>query len=185
MKNTKNKRGTRRKCCMCKKMFTVKFDTKTVHQKMCSCKCAVVYYTKLKPKSRKLAREVSKEVGRRSMAEVKFDAANIEGRAQIMASYEADTFEYDVIETHKYTPDWTIVTDQCHFVYIEFKGVLDGATRKKMKLVKAQYPATDIRFVFEKASNKIYKGSKTTYGMWADKHGFPWADNTLPKEWLK
>jgi len=39
--------------------------------------------------------------------------------------------------------------------------------------------------VFQKANNKIRKGSKTTYGKWADDNGFKWADNTIPKEWLK
>jgi hypothetical protein len=131
-----------------------------------------------------MARLVAAMVGRRSMAEVKFDAANIEGKA-IDARYEADTFEYDVSETRKYTPDWTVHKKNGHRVYLEFKGVLDGKTRKKMKLVKKQHPATDIRIIFEKASNKIYRGSKTTYGMWADQHGFKWEDNAMPKDCKK
>ena len=100
------------------------------------------------------------------------------------AFYEQNTFQYLVDETKKYTPDWIIITPTTEF-FIEFKGVLDGATRKKMKLIKKQHPELDIRFVFEQASNKIMKTSKTTYGMWADQWGFPWADNELPKEWLK
>jgi len=63
--------------------------------------------------------------------------------------------------------------------------VLDGKTRKKMKLVKKFNPKLDIRLIFEKASNKIYKGSKTTYGEWADLHGFKWTDNTLPEDCRK
>ena len=31
--------------------------------------------------------------------------------------------------------------------------------------------------------NKIYKGSKTTYGAWADRHGFKWAEGSIPEEW--
>jgi hypothetical protein len=118
------------------------------------------------------------------MAEVKFDANFIEGKP-VKAQYEVDTFEYEVSETCKYTPDWTVRDNKGHIFYIEFKGVLDRATRKKMKLIKKQFPRVDIRLIFEKASNKIMKGSKTTYGMWADQWGFPWADNCLPKEWLK
>jgi hypothetical protein len=72
-----------------------------------------------------------------------------------------------------------------HMVYLEYKGVLDGKTRKKMKLVKKQHPKLDIRIIFEKASNKIYRGSKTTYGMWADQHGFKWEDNVMPKDCKK
>lgn len=175
---------TSKKCVVCKKTYKAKYDTKTIIQRVCSCKCAVKYYESKKPKSRKLARDVAKMVGRRSMAEVKFDAANLEGR-RIKAEYEADTFEFRVEETRKYTPDWTLHTRAGKIIYIEFKGVLDGKTRKKMKLVKKEHPKLDIRIIFEKAGNKIFKGSKTTYWMWANQHGFPWADNILPKDWLK
>jgi hypothetical protein len=118
------------------------------------------------------------------MAEVKFDAANIEGK-KIDARYEANTFEYILSETRKYTPDWTVVKKNGALVYLEYKGVLDGKTRKKMKLMKKQYPDIDLRIIFEKAGNKIYKGSKTTYGQWADQHGFPWEDNVMPKDCKK
>jgi hypothetical protein len=119
------------------------------------------------------------------MAEVTFDSVYIEGKKSVLADYEADTFEYEVSETRKYTPDWTLNTRSNNWIYIEYKGVLDGRTRKKMKLVKKQHPLLDIRFIFQNASNKINKASKTTYGKWADQHGFPWADNELPKDWLK
>jgi hypothetical protein len=117
------------------------------------------------------------------MAEVTFDSIYIEGQP-LWAHYEQDTFEYEVSETRKYTPDWIVKTPTTTF-WIEYKGVLDGRTRKKMKLVKKQWARLDIRFIFQNASNKINKNSKTTYGMWADQHGFPWADNELPKDWLK
>ena len=32
---------------------------------------------------------------------------------------------------------------------------------------------------------KIRKGSKTTYGMFCDKHGILWAEKTIPESWLK
>jgi hypothetical protein len=128
-----------------------------------------------------MARLVAAMVGRRSMAEVKFDAANIEGK-KIVAKYELSTFEYEVYETRKYTPDWTVIKKNGNHVYLEYKGVLDQKTRKKMKLMKKQHPKLDLRLIFEKASNKIYKGSKTTYGMWATQHGFKWEDNVMPKD---
>jgi hypothetical protein len=176
----------KRKCGVCNKMFEIKHDTKTVTSKVCSCKCCVIFYDKLHKKGRKASRETSAMVGRRSMAEVRFDASFIEGKSSVHAHYEISQFEYEVNETCKYTPDWTLIVQPGgHHIYIEFKGVLDRATRKKMKLVKKQHPLLDIRLVFEKASNKIQKGSKTTYAMWAKQWGFPWADNHLPKEWLK
>jgi hypothetical protein len=118
------------------------------------------------------------------MAEVKFDAANIEGKP-IDAQYEVDTFKYQVYEIRKYTPDWTVHRTNGNPIYLEYKGVLDGPTRKKMKLMKQQHPDIDIRFIFEKASNKIYRGSKTTYGEWATQHGFKWEDNVMPKDCKK
>lgn len=167
------------KCVVCHKVV---LDTSIVPSILCSCKCAVKYYDALQRKSRKAAQAVSKMVGRRSMAEVRFEAKFLGGKL-IESRYENDTFEYRVEETRTYTPDWTILTTSGNWIYVEFKGVLDKATRKKMKLVKAQHPELDIRIVFEKAGNKIYKGSKTTYGMWADQHGFVWSDNCLPKSW--
>ena len=51
--------------------------------------------------------------------------------------------------------------------------------------IKKQHPELDIRFVFSNSRNKIEKRSKTTYGMWAEKHGFMYADKRIPDEWLK
>jgi hypothetical protein len=171
-------------CLTCRKKFKPEHVIGTLTIALCSCKCAVPYYASRKPKSRKLAREVANMVGRRSMAEVKFDAAHIEGKA-IDARYEVDVFEYNISEIRKYTPDWTVHKKNGRVVYLEFKGVLDGKTRKKMKLMKKQYPNLDLRLIFEKAGNKIYKGSKTTYGKWATQHGFKWEDNVMPQDCKK
>jgi len=81
----------------------------------------------------------------------------------------------------KYTPDFILDNG----IIIESKGMFDSADRKKMLLVKAQYPKLDIRFVFSNARAKIYKGSKTTHARWASKYGFPWAHRKIPDEWLK
>ena len=124
-------------------------------------------------------------VGMRSMGEVRFYADHIEGKKAVQADYEPDSFQYTVEEIRTYTPDFKIYTRSGRHFYIEYKGVLDLETRKKMVRVQQQHKDVDIRFVFQNASNKIRKGSKTTYGVWADKNGFLWADNTLPKEWLK
>ena len=172
------------KCRVCKKKLPLTYVTPTVKPVVCSCKCAVEWYNQSYPKGRRLAKDVARMVGRRSMAEVRFDANNLEGRS-IDAQYEVDTFTYRVEETCKYTPDWTVKKKNGRMVYLEYKGVLDGKTRKKMKLVKKFNPKLDIRLIFEKASNKIYKGSKTTYGEWADLHGFKWTDNTLPEDCRK
>jgi len=70
-------------------------------------------------------------------------------------------------------------------VYVETKGHLTEEDRRKMKAVKAANPELDIRFVFQAPYNKIYKGSKTTYAKWCEKHGFKWAAfHSIPIEWL-
>jgi len=80
-----------------------------------------------------------------------------------------------------YTPDFHLPNG----VFLEAKGHLTQEDRRKMKAVKICNPELDIRFVFQAPFNKIYKGSKTTYAKWAEKHGFPWcAFHSIPIEWL-
>lgn len=67
---------------------------------------------------------------------------------------------------------------------METKGVFSAKDRKKHLLIKEQHPELDIRFVFQRSTNALYKGSPTTYGEWCDEHGFKYADTTIPKEWL-
>jgi hypothetical protein len=123
-------------------------------------------------------------VGKRSMGEVKFEAEFIEGKRGFTTDYEPDTFQYTVEETRSYTPDFRIQTRSGKTFYIEYKGVLDLETRKKMVRVRDQHPELDVRFVFQKAGNKIRKGSPTSYSKWCDQNGFQWADNKIPREWL-
>ena len=80
-----------------------------------------------------------------------------------------------------YTPDFILPNG----LIIEAKGRLTQQDRVKMLLVKDQHPLLDIRFVFQRASNVIRKGSKTSYGMWADRYGFPWAQGLIPLKWIK
>lgn len=103
-------------------------------------------------------------------------------KARIKFGYETLKIRYSLPSTkHTYTPDFILPNG----IIIEAKGKLDARTRLKMECVKECNPDLDIRFVFMRASNKIYRGSKTSYGDWADKAGYPWADKEIPKEWLK
>ena len=68
---------------------------------------------------------------------------------------------------------------------MEAKGVLDPSTRTKMVAVKKAHPDLDIRFLFMNAGNKLSKRAKMTYGQWAVKNGFPYAEGTsIPEEWF-
>lgn len=100
----------------------------------------------------------------------------------ISADYERYTIEYVKPATkHKYTPDFVLPNG----IIIETKGVWDAQDRQKHLLIRKQYPNLDIRFVFSRSKTRLYKGSKTTYGSFCDKHGIKYADKLIPDEWLK
>lgn len=80
-----------------------------------------------------------------------------------------------------YKPDFVLDNG----IVIESKGLFTAEDRAKMVWVRDQHPELDIRFVFSNAKAKLRKGSPTTYAMWADKEGFPWAHKTIPHEWLQ
>ena len=81
-----------------------------------------------------------------------------------------------------YVPDFYLPAQD---IYVEAKGVFSPADRQKMLLVTNQNPELDIRMLFLRASNKLNRSSKTTYGSWCDRHGILWADNMIPLEWLE
>ena len=100
----------------------------------------------------------------------------------IDGEYEQHIIEYVKPETHhKYHPDFKLPNG----IFVETKGRFLADDRKKHILIKKQHPELDIRFLFQNSKTKISKGSKTTYGMWCDKHGFVYADKEIPEEWLQ
>lgn len=109
-------------------------------------------------------------------------AAQLE-QAGVAAKYEDpdSKIEYEVNETRRYTPDFILPNG----IIIETKGRFVTADRKKHKLIKEQHPDLDIRFVFSNSRARISKISNTTYGMWCEKLGIPYADKRIPEAWLK
>jgi hypothetical protein len=81
-----------------------------------------------------------------------------------------------------YTPDFHLPGVD---IYIETKGILEAADRKKHLLIKEQRPDLDIRFVFMNPDKKLYKGSPTSYRQWCKQHGFRCAKREVPASWLK
>lgn len=99
--------------------------------------------------------------------------------------YEEHKIEYLVPERlAKYTPDFYVYTRSGKLIVIESKGRFVTANRQMHLLVKQQYPDLDLRFVFSNPNQKISKQSKTTYGMWCEKHGFLYAAKVVPQEWI-
>lgn len=100
---------------------------------------------------------------------------------KISFKYEERVVDYFKPSTkHKYTPDIELDNG----VLIEIKGFFKREDRKKHLLVKEQQPNLDIRFVFGNSRNRIYKGSKTSYGDWCVKYGFKYSDKLIPQDWI-
>jgi len=107
--------------------------------------------------------------------------------AGVKFTYETEKIGYVVpARNAKYTPDFPVVAGEKK-ILIEAKGYFrTAAERQKLILVKTQYPEIDLRLVFQKANNPIYKGSPTSNKAWAEAHGIPWADGgIIPDDWLK
>ena len=99
-------------------------------------------------------------------------------RGGVSFQYESIKLEYT--KTATYTPDFILPNG----IIIEAKGLWTVEDRKKHLLIREQHPHLDIRLVFMCASNKIRKGSDTTYAHWCDKKGIKYANQSIPKSWL-
>ena len=100
---------------------------------------------------------------------------------EVQFEYETINLYYEVSEQRKYTPDVILPNG----IILELKGRFTTQDRKKMLLVMKQHPHLDIRMVFQRHTNKLFKGSLTTYSEWCNKKGIKWANKTVPKEWIK
>ena len=115
-------------------------------------------------------------VGLKSILEVRTQAWLEEH--DVPFSYENETWEYQY-EPQKYRPDFNVPG-----MAIECKGKLTKDVRKKLLCIKSCNPSKKLSLVFERPDNKISAGSKTTYGQWADQHGFRWSTVIPNKEWF-
>ena len=97
--------------------------------------------------------------------------------------YESYSIKYErPAQISKYTPDFLIIING---LLVETKGRFTSQERKKFKLLKEQHPEIDLRFVFSNPNTRIGKKSKTTYGMWCERIGYPYAKELIPTKWLK
>lgn len=95
-------------------------------------------------------------------------------RAKLPFKYEAEKIPY-LLARH-YIPDFIIETPLGR-VYIECKGYFRPEAKSKMVAVKKLNPKLDIRILFYSHKEKDIR--------WAEKHGFRWAIESIPKEWLQ
>ena len=144
--------------------------------------------TRRKTPGRKAAKELAALCGMRSMLEVEV-ATNLD-KNKIKWEYESTMFEYHLcprwsgnfdrdcgVKTSQYTPDFYLPERK---IYLEVKGKLTLADRKKMVMVKHHNPDIKIVMVFGAANNKLYaRKNSTRYHQWAEKEGFPWCERDI------
>lgn len=122
----------------------------------------------------------AREAGYRSGLEV-LNAKLLEEQG-VDAKYEAVVLSYTVPErVASYTPDFVLPNG----IVIETKGQFVSADRTKHRLIRAQHPNLDIRFVFSVPTARIGKKSATTYALWCERLGIPYAARSIPLSWLK
>jgi hypothetical protein len=102
-------------------------------------------------------------------------------KLKVKFTYEKIKIRWQDLRYRTYTPDFVLANG----IIIETKGRFITSDRQKHLMIKEQHPDLDIRFVFSNPNSKLYKGSKTTYADWCDKHGFKWAKEEIPLEWIK
>lgn len=103
---------------------------------------------------------------------------------KLKVRYQFEELEIDFIQpvkARRYTPDFILPNG----IIIETKGRFVTADRQKHKLVKAQYPSLDIRFVFSNSRQRISKQSQTTYAAWCQSTGIQYADKLVPVSWTQ
>lgn len=113
------------------------------------------------------------------------------GKTGVSFAFEDHRIEYVKPQrVSTYTPDFRIFTfldgtQRPRPLIIETKGRFLTDDRQKQLLVKRQHPDLDIRFVFSNPNARISPTSKTTYAAWCNKHGFQFAKERIPPEWLE
>ena len=93
----------------------------------------------------------------------------------VEAAHEAEVLTYiQPAQKRRYTVDFTLKAAPS--LIVEAKGRFTSQDRKKMLLIKEQYPDRQIVMVFGNARNRLSKISGTTYGDWCDRNGIAWIE---------
>lgn len=95
-------------------------------------------------------------------------------KSKVPYGYETEKLPYYF--TGHYIPDF-VIKHPNGTIYIEAKGYLRPEHKRKMVAVKKLHPTLDIRIIFYSSNKKYIK--------WAIKHGFPYAIERVPEDWLK
>ncbi len=95
-------------------------------------------------------------------------------------AYEPNEPRVIYTTTNRYIPDFVLPNG----VIVEAKGYFKAKDRTKMLNVSRNNSDLDIRFVFQRANNRLTKSPNSMmYWQWAEKHGFKWAEGNIPDSW--
>lgn len=109
-----------------------------------------------------------------------WEAINSRQRSKVLYEPQSVKIFYNI--PFRYIPDFVLPNG----IIVEAKGYLRPRDRTKMRKVKEQNPDLDIRFVFQNARNRLTKSKNSeTYGEWAERIGFPWAEGRIPDSWFR
>ena len=95
-------------------------------------------------------------------------------KAKVAYAYESEKLPY--VWSGHYIPDFIIKLSSGDKIYIECKGYLRPEDKRKLVAVKKCHPTFDIRIVFYKAVPTAIR--------WAERQGFTYAIDAVPREWL-
>ena len=102
-------------------------------------------------------------------------------KKRVKFEYETMKIKWQDLRFKTYTPDFILPNG----IIVETKGRFTLPDRNKHLNVKKQYPHLDIRFVFSNPYQRLNKGAKSTYADWCDYHGFIFAKEVIPHDWIK
>ena len=91
--------------------------------------------------------------------------------------YEHERIPY-VVE-RKYLPDFQLPNG----IYIEAKGYFRNEDCRKMRLLQAQYPEKEFRFLFQNLNTKV-QSQRFTNQQWAETYNFAYCERRVPQRWL-
>lgn len=101
-------------------------------------------------------------------------------KKKLALEYEPNEPKVIYHTTNRYIPDFVLPNG----IVVEAKGYFKAKDRTKMLSVARNNPDLDIRFVFQRANNRLTKSPNSMmYWQWAEKHGFEWAEGAIPKGW--
>jgi len=117
------------------------------------------------------------EVSIRRALDVMWKGCKNNKRQVFEFEYETERLPY-TLNKH-YTPDWPIRRPDGTTIYIESKGLFDGADRTKMLAVREQHPDKEFVFLFQRDSY-LNRSSRTKYSDWAKANNFDYAVACIP-----